>query len=116
MRGTVAPQLAEVYPQFAQRVFGVTVAQASASSARLFLRFFRQLRAPVAALRSIESADIASSTTARDHQRGAIGRCTKIRQLPFDMISDWRRLISKIGAMTSPSTSGAGSKPNFFST
>jgi glutaconate CoA-transferase subunit B len=29
MRETVAPQLAEVYPQFAQRVFGVTVAAAS---------------------------------------------------------------------------------------
>src|ERR1044072_1309635 len=28
------------------------------------------------------------------------------------MISDWRRLISKIGAITSPSTSGAGSNWN----
>jgi hypothetical protein len=29
MRETIAPQLAEVYPQFAARVFGVTVAQAA---------------------------------------------------------------------------------------
>ena len=29
MRETVAPQLAEVYPQFASRVFGVKVAQAA---------------------------------------------------------------------------------------
>jgi glutaconate CoA-transferase subunit B len=29
MRETIAPQLAEVYPQFAQRVFGVTIAAAS---------------------------------------------------------------------------------------
>ena len=38
----------------------------------------------------------------------------KISQLPSDMMSDWRRLISKIGAMTSPSTRGAGSNENFF--
>src|SRR5260221_207012 len=41
-----------------------------------------------------------------------IGRCRKIVQLPFDMISDWRSDISRVGAITRPSTRGAGSKPN----
>lgn len=31
MRGTIAPQLAEVYPQFAQRVFGVKLPQAASA-------------------------------------------------------------------------------------
>jgi hypothetical protein len=44
-----------------------------------------------------------------------IGRSRRFVQPPFDMISDWRKLISKVGAMTRPSTSGAGSKSNLRS-
>ena len=42
----------------------------------------------------------------------AIGRWKKIVQLPFDMIKDWRSDISRVGEITRPSTSGAGSRPN----
>ena len=63
-------------------------------------------------LRSSDSADSASKPTAMSSSTSAIGRLKKIVQLPFDITSDCRRLISKVGEITRPSTSGAGSNPN----
>src|SRR5205823_14165392 len=67
----------------------------------------------------LRTAVIRANRTRAPHnpsRTAEIGRAANINQLPFDITSDWRRLISRIGAITSPSTSGAGSNENLRST
>src|SRR5260370_25674064 len=82
-------------------LYGFSPASTSASLLRQSLR-----------LRMSDSAANASSAAHRPSSAAAIGRWKKIAQLPFDMINDWRSDISKVGAITRPSTIGAGSNPD----
>ena len=43
-----------------------------------------------------------------------IGLCRKIKRLPSDWISERLKAVSSKGPKTNASTSGAGSKANFF--
>src|SRR5262245_59296731 len=63
-----------------------------------------------------ETAGNSNRTAAAANNIAAIGHRKKIIQLPFDMTSDWRKLNSNMGAITRPSTSGAGSKSNLRKT
>jgi len=50
-----------------------------------------------------------------DHQAGGNRTAEEDQVIAFDMMSDCRRLCSRIGEITSPSTSGAGSNSNLRS-
>ena len=62
--------------------------------------------------RRSESAANARRAKQRARSASAIPLWKKMVQLPFDMMSDCRKLISRVGEITSPRTNGAGSRPN----
>ena len=95
----------------ARQFSGLRRLSASASRLRQSLRLYIP-RLPTAQRDQTLEEDVQFFEDIGSHRHTHTQRDRTLEEDYFDMISDWRSDISKIGAITRPSTSGAGSKPN----
>ena len=108
VRGFAADQIAPRADEIAAEV---------AAALKVMLSVLPSTNTPIK-MRPTEGGMVCSSRSpsAPRSITAAMGRVKKIAKSPADMVRDWRKLSSSMGARTRPRTIGAISKSNFRNT